>query len=485
MRNFFVFILFALFISKLYAQTLPTPMICAVTVDTSINKPVIIWKIADTSQIDGFIIKRIIFNGSGVVNNTLNNIAVINNPADTLFLDTTTTYSTQARPDIRSETYVVTAFKKIDNQTVYSNFSNYASSLFLKAKYDSCSDNVFLSWHTDQKIRLFALYVVRRGRTELLQQSLDTQFVFHAKYPGQVTFYVKAFVTEPCSVPFILSNAVKISLFNVSRPLILRFDAINSAENPVKLFLSIKQNSNRVPVSLFCNKSLVKTYDSDFFGQIAVNCNNTVENQFKLVATSVCNVTLDSAVARNVLLKANYQNFAASRSVLLRWNRPEIPSQNRYIVLFSKDNEHFTSLTQTSDTLYVHNLGQTAQARVLPGRLFYQILAVDQTFSDTSYSNIVELDLPPVIIAPNTIAPLSPNPKDRVFRPYVNFISNYSLTIYAPDGQKIFYSADPSKGWDGSLPNGRLAPQGSYLYVISYTFKNRTRTFKGSVAVIY
>jgi len=76
---------------------------------------------------------------------------------------------------------------------------------------------------------------------------------------------------------------------------------------------------------------------------------------------------------------------------------------------------------------------------------------------------------------PNAFMPtehgLEPN---RVFKPvfkHGDITGSYTLTIYNRWGTKIFYTESPDEGWDGT-ENNRNAPQGGYIYKITYIDKN-------------
>jgi gliding motility-associated-like protein len=57
--------------------------------------------------------------------------------------------------------------------------------------------------------------------------------------------------------------------------------------------------------------------------------------------------------------------------------------------------------------------------------------------------------------------------KNEIFLPKVNDVVDYELTIYARNGELIFYTNNPEIGWDGTV-QGKPAPQGVYLWKIHY-----------------
>jgi gliding motility-associated-like protein len=62
-------------------------------------------------------------------------------------------------------------------------------------------------------------------------------------------------------------------------------------------------------------------------------------------------------------------------------------------------------------------------------------------------------------------------------------LSEYKLIIYSRWGQKIFNTADPTKGWDGTY-NGNEMPAGTYVWQVSYKQTNGMFNKKGTVVLI-
>lgn len=58
-----------------------------------------------------------------------------------------------------------------------------------------------------------------------------------------------------------------------------------------------------------------------------------------------------------------------------------------------------------------------------------------------------------------------------IFHPHYNGVKNYKLSIKSPEGNKIFNTRQVEQGWNGYI-NGRLAPQGKYLWRAEGNFVN-------------
>lgn len=62
---------------------------------------------------------------------------------------------------------------------------------------------------------------------------------------------------------------------------------------------------------------------------------------------------------------------------------------------------------------------------------------------------------------------------------------NYEMIIYNRIGQIIFKTNELFGGWDGTLPNGEMAPLGTYVYRIVLTDMNEDeKIFYGIITLI-
>ena len=70
------------------------------------------------------------------------------------------------------------------------------------------------------------------------------------------------------------------------------------------------------------------------------------------------------------------------------------------------------------------------------------------------------------LFVPSGFTPNADN-KNEVFLPRVNDVVGYEFSIFARNGERIFYTKDPNFGWDGNI-KGRPAPEGVYVWKIHY-----------------
>ncbi len=96
------------------------------------------------------------------------------------------------------------------------------------------------------------------------------------------------------------------------------------------------------------------------------------------------------------------------------------------------------------------------------------IVSDDQNCVDTAIT-ILEIKDFFTYYVPNVITPNADGQND-VFHIFATNIelNDYSMRIFNRWGNQLFYSTDPSKGWDAKY-NGKLVPQGVYYYIINFT----------------
>ncbi|MCC6600417.1 MAG: gliding motility-associated C-terminal domain-containing protein [Crocinitomicaceae bacterium] len=86
-------------------------------------------------------------------------------------------------------------------------------------------------------------------------------------------------------------------------------------------------------------------------------------------------------------------------------------------------------------------------------------------------NNTVEVPLSPAFIqpfyVPNTFTPNGDGNND-VFKPVAGFISEWEFSVYNRWGERVFFSTDEDKGWDGSS-NSRLSDNGTYIWEITFS----------------
>jgi gliding motility-associated-like protein len=93
-----------------------------------------------------------------------------------------------------------------------------------------------------------------------------------------------------------------------------------------------------------------------------------------------------------------------------------------------------------------------------------------------------------ITMVPNAFSPDGDGLND-VFEPKFEegcLLESYLFEIFNRYGQRVFYSIQPAKGWNGTYPNGQKADVGNYYFKISYEKGTHHFPFakKGDVALI-
>ncbi len=116
------------------------------------------------------------------------------------------------------------------------------------------------------------------------------------------------------------------------------------------------------------------------------------------------------------------------------------------------------------------------------------IAIADNGCTDTTSVNF-EPEIMYELFFPNALSPESGIGDVRVFKPAGIGLSDWTLEIFSPWGQRVYVSDElaedqPAAAWDGSY-DGKVLPQGAYSYKASVEFVNGIRrVYTGSVSLI-
>ena len=101
-----------------------------------------------------------------------------------------------------------------------------------------------------------------------------------------------------------------------------------------------------------------------------------------------------------------------------------------------------------------------------------------------SFSNIICVSQTPVIFVPNTFTP-NQDDHNEIFKPFTYFVSEngYLFSIYSKQGQKLFETNNPQKGWDGSFKNSQVQND-NYVYYLKYVNGDGVLTEKTGVITL-
>ncbi len=483
-------------VTLLKAQEPQPPNLCYVTVgDDSLVH--LFWNYPDTTTINGYIIKRIIFNGTDVINGTLNNIAVLQNNTNTTFSDTTFEYQTTANPYQHPETYTLNAFVLRNDSTVLSNMALQQKTIFLSAKWDLCLQKATITWtpYIQRNVLKYnLLYSTDLTNFTLLNEFQPTDTSFTTSNLDKNTHYyfkIQAILVDgnACKSDTSQSNYANFITISTVKPDKLTNVNISTIDNNlIETNFYSSDNEQIKNFTLYRNNSIITTFPANKnYLSYTDTTDATIINQYSIHVIDACdNDVLSTNVYNNLVLNVT----DANKTYILSWNNillfDNIPDNYTIQVYKSTEwgsvqvvNGSTTIFSIKYEDLYLPNTYNTDLQNIK-----FRIIANYDTIS--SYSNIITIPIVGVFAIPNAFNPLSNNQINSQFTIQAEFINNFSISIYTESGNIIFKSDDIKNCWTGKFPNGQLVPRNAYIYNISYTDNSgNNQKVNGVVNVVY
>ena len=475
------------------AQSPQMPDICLVTV-TNDSIVELKWTHPDTTKINGFIIKRKIFNGSGVVDGTINNIQIIAN-THLNYSDTSVSYSTSANPYKRSEEYAMTTYLIRNDSTIFSNMTFSQKTIFLEVAWNECSQKANFSWnkYINRNVLKYQLfYSFDNISYTLLNEFLPDDTIFSSSFftkNTQYYFKINAVLDAQgtCSADTSVSNITNFYTYSPTEPTELISISASAKDNNcinlnfhksggkgVEKIVLLKNNDDIIAEFVgdetdieFCDFSNVKTHNC-YKVQALDSCGNVLKE-----SAEVCNIVLN-VVQNNNVFNLNYNTT----------NIRELPADD-YFVLIDIGNQwqEFMQIDNTEFSIQLSEIFQN-QTNLQLEEIGFKIKASKN--ADEVFSNSVYLPLEPIIAVPNAINPQSNNPEDRFFTVKTMFVKAFEIVIFTENNEIVYQSKDINNSWNGYLNNSKLAPRGAYIYTIKYSDNNNVWHKKsGVVNLVY
>ncbi|MBN2662836.1 MAG: gliding motility-associated C-terminal domain-containing protein [Bacteroidales bacterium] len=498
MMKKFILIFFIVLVSQILISQEPiSPNLCYVTVNEDSTCHVF-WNHPDTASIQGFIIKRVIFDGTGVVNGTLNNVAVIYDNSITSFIDTTYEYFTNSNPYLRSEQYAVSAFLSRNDSIILSNMSFPQKTIFLTAEWDFCNQIANLNWtkyiNKDiQKYNIF--YGTNQNNLQLLTEISpnDTSYSTENLLKNtQYYFKIEAVINETNSC----EPAISVSNFD---------DFFTGAtvipDTLQNIYVTTIDNSN-IEVLFYCSENfgiekLVLQRDNDellyeFSGQQKYLKYNDLTDAnllyyYSIKIVDICG--LESFIPQsynNLVLDVIDENknfYLTWNNILINNNAPEfyeIEVNNNGNWELIKTVQGLTNNDHFSYNDIYNNINYNSDLQFISFRI---IGKYDTTFV---FSNIIQLPVVGLFSIPNAFNPYSSNTENSYFTIKCEFVNSYYLEVYTETGSIIFKSDDINYCWSGRYSNGQVVQRGSYIYSITYEDNSGNKhKINGIINVVY
>jgi len=474
----------------------PLPVeLCYVTVSSD-SLAELYWTHPDTTTINGFIIKRIIYDGQDVVSGTLNNIEVINNNTILTYTDTSTSYSTTALPYSRPEEYSINAFLIRNDSIILSNMTLTQKTIYLTTEWDYCNQIANINWteYINRNVIKYQLYYgTNKDSLTLLKEFSNAETSYTTETLNKNTnyfFVVKAVLDAEgnCSQDTSLSNFSRMftSYFTVPKTLTnVKISAIDNHKLEIKYIVSKTESIKQYELNR--NDAIVQTFDiSDTVLYYVDNADASQLNYYYITGDDLCD--------RELVKTDLHCNFVltvvkSDKEFSLNWTDALIyeSTPNSQTIQFKVDDGIWTDLKQSSS----NNNEEVTFSEVLedyagtiPQYIFFRIKA--EKDYEESYSNSVEVSIPTILAIPNAFNPYSSNEENSFFTIKAEFLQEFSIIIFDDSGNIIYKTEDINSPWNGKYKSGTVVERGTYIYSINYTNNaGEKNKISGVINVVY
>lgn len=391
-------------------------------------------------------------------------------------------------------------------------------SIHVTAQYDSCGNKIDINWNHyvgwGNRIEHYNIYIGNNTNWQQFPVEITTDGIHnmtHYKVLPNSDYYIYVEAKKRDEELYTLSNLTHINT-RVSRPpQFMYVDSLIAKDQRNEIYFSLDpqteyknfmltrwEYSDSI-ASIFTAKTIAEfyspsaTYMADtsdswsarsrpFFYRINAydGCNRLQR------VSNLSNTVTIRAYSEGSSPKISWESFYSSENNPIRYRlyRVSFKDEQRLTELIYEvenpfNNEFTDDLTIFDGQGYMPNFCYYIEAHEvlnIPGK------------SRMSRSRTLCTQVDPEITMPNALDPLSTivrNGKPRnLFEPTISFQMPYKLTIFSRGGTIVFEGHN--QGWDGRMPNGQLAPEGTYVYrleVISESQKIKSQT--STVVVVY
>lgn len=281
------------------------------------------------------------------------------------------------------------------------------------------------------------------------------------------------------------TNKISLSFQTDTASTLKNFIVYRSSINEVTGFERLNQEGVEIvgdPIATYTDETIDSTGSKQYY--------------YKATVLNTCNepiASLMSNVESNIALKVTKSDDGSLN--MLTWNaykkfNGDIKEYNLYRVRADIGKKFITSTTGTieKDNLFTLEDKQTEEL------VCYYVEAVEENnpngVNGRSVSNLACMTLSALdqIVMPKYLT-LGPDCKSRAANPFIfpgDVIApeKYLMVIFDRWGTKVFETENVSEGWDGTLSNGSIAPQGGYVYYIKFTSKTGPVAEKRGTVVV-
>ena len=471
-----------------------TPALTSIEVNDE-GIPVLSWTVKNPELVDGYIVKRLIVDGQGVIPGTYNNVAVIENNHTFTYSDRSNEYGTYAMTSIRKEYYCLAAYVIDDNgQKHYSLMSDPVSTITLQVNYDYCDDTYTLEYSSMDTPGTFSIMQLQPSHESILTtsdttatkkfDSFATPRIFQIQWTGDngiktssPTVTIKGDKPEPPAT-------TKIS-----------YATVNDA-NQISLSLTASDSQSASEAQLIRRNTAtgdeVTIHLPDHVMQDFIYTDQTASPDssysYLLTVNDKCGHRLSqSDTVHNVVTTVSEGDDNANHILWTSMQRIEggITSNVIFRSIDNGDYEQIAEVTEHYNDYNDYLSNMIADANIYNGQFCYYVQITCQN-GDIIRSNTACLQREPVIYIPNALNPKSDIIDNRTFRPRADFLADYHLAIYDKRGAILFQSDNLNDGWDGYDRSSKLCNRDTYMYHITYKTSSGKQVAKsGMVNLLY
>ncbi len=494
----FRFLIVLLFIPlSVYAQNPESPRIDFVSVHPEFQKPQIRWSHDNPQNIDGYLIKRFIYDFQNTYG--YNTVEIIEDPYAVEFIDSTTVYG-EALPGQRSEIYRIAAYDSVGDERFLSPMSEPHATVFLSGAFDYCQRSNRLEWtnYTAWKEDLISYAVFESADNDDFRIVSEHAFGDTLAYEqiSQFNINYQYYIQAENAAGFVSrSNIIDLNSDAPEFPDSIQITEISNEQagstiikfsiakiDAVESFVLLAEKSDdSKPDSLEYISA-----DGAFEYEIRTpRYSDSNPRDFRLIALDTCPVEVGRSREYTELLIEARESKQRHHNTIRVIGRTYL---NEFIIYRRFNDAPFEMIDEGIGTVYEDDRSQNLRGQLygeLPqGFFYYRFEAWRQ---NTRYiSNVSSIFHEAKLMKYNALNPKSNYEQDNVFKPFAAYLSDYKMTIYHPDGYIIFESSDPQTGWKATFSDGTIVPRGTYIYYIRYTdASGKQRTEKDYVTVVY
>ncbi len=470
------------------------PALTSIEVDAE-GVPVLHWTMQHPELVDGYIIKRQIFDGQGVIPGTYNNVAIIEDRHTFTYADRSNEYGTYAMTSVRKEFYCIAAYVT-DGQGKkhYSLMTEPASTIFATGSYNFCDKNYTLHYSSTDDADHYTIRQLEPQRTDHPTGKDTAATLTFDTFHQMRRFQIECTATNGIST---FSPIIEIEATEPVPP------------TTVDIALVSVDDNNRLALTL--NLSPSQSTDKAYL--LRHDIVSGIDSTYHLADLSMSDATFtdphaDPARRYSYILSVNdkcghilAQSDSAYNIVAAVTEAP----QNVNLVSWSKPRALYDQITgsqilrkidgqdweQAGEVGSYYNeyedilSNMIADEKIYSGQFCYQVTVNYQNGSQIR-SNAACLQREPVIYIPNAFNPQSDIMENRTFRPRADFLDDYHLAIYDKRGALLFQSDDLNAGWDGYDRSSKLCHRDTYIYHITYkTSSGKQVERSGKVNLLY